>query len=187
MPTSSERIEKVLNLLSKESDRGLVLVGAAFVDTLLEELLTKYFVDDSENSKALLDNMGALSTFSSRIRLAYALGLISKDDFIDLNLLRKIRNDCAHSDEDINLEMSPHCDRINELRGFKQSLSLFEKHLGFKATEDGDTPRNKLILVCAMLSVWLRLRTLNIVNKESPDFNRQKIKLFRVANSIKEN
>jgi hypothetical protein len=39
-----------------------------------------------------------LATFSGVIQLGYAYGLIAADDYRDLNLIRKIRNEAAHCD-----------------------------------------------------------------------------------------
>ena len=40
-----------------------------------------------------------LSTFSSRIKLAYGYGLISAEDRSDFDVMRDIRNDAAHTTE----------------------------------------------------------------------------------------
>lgn len=51
-----------------------------------------------ESTERLLNGFNApLGTFSSRIHIAFALGLITKSQFSDLEHLRKIRNEFAHS------------------------------------------------------------------------------------------
>lgn len=105
----------------KESDRGIVLVSAAYFDELLILLLTAYFElerpskqihptnqSKTKVTKSLLGGMGPISNFSSRISLAYVLGLINDWYYIDLEIIRKIRNRFAHkikivdfSDEEI--------------------------------------------------------------------------------------
>lgn len=90
-----------LNLLNKLlqgiDERGLVLSLAAFAEDALG-LLLKAFMLPIDAAHQLLEGFNApLGTFSSRIKAAYALGLITKDQFEDLEHLRKIRNELAHS------------------------------------------------------------------------------------------
>lgn len=82
--------------LSAESDRGCALTAAAYLDESLATLLRKRLVQDKGNIDALINQGRALSTFSARIRIAYAVGLISKDCMSDLNTIRGIRNEFAH-------------------------------------------------------------------------------------------
>ncbi|UPK45469.1 MltR family transcriptional regulator [Paenibacillus pabuli] len=101
--------------LNGESDRGCALLAIAFLDNILKELLRKFLVDDSSVFNNLFAGSGGLSSFSSRIELAYLLGLISPMQRRDLNLLRKIRNDFAHSMDIIDFENQTISNRINEL------------------------------------------------------------------------
>ena len=45
----------------------------------------------------LFDGTGALATFSAKIDIAYAFGLIGTQERADLHIIRKIRNDFAHA------------------------------------------------------------------------------------------
>ena len=99
-----ERHNTVTGMLQGESDRGAVLIGAAFLDDLLEELLAAVFIDptllgspkERERFGSLFGHGGPAGGFSNRINLAYALGLVSKRDHDDLHRVRDIRNDFAH-------------------------------------------------------------------------------------------
>lgn len=82
--------------LSAESDRGCALTAAAYLDEGLATLLRNRLVQDKGNIDALINRGRPLSTFSARIRIAYAVGLISKDCMSDLNTIRDIRNEFAH-------------------------------------------------------------------------------------------
>ena len=70
------------------------------MDGWLRQLIANFMIEDSKVVDELLgtdDNADRpLSTFSSRIKTAYCLGLISKDEFDDLNIIRRIRNRFAH-------------------------------------------------------------------------------------------
>jgi DNA-binding MltR family transcriptional regulator len=76
------------------NDRGLVIVGAAFLDTLLEHVLTNFFIDDPQEVGQLLHQ--PLGTYGNRTRAAYCLGLIGKIVRDDLSLVGRIRNRFAH-------------------------------------------------------------------------------------------
>jgi hypothetical protein len=90
-----------INLLARSlddlDDRGLVLSLSAFAEDALGSLLKAYLIP-SEASTQLLEGFNApLGTLSARIKAAYAMGLITKNQFSDLERLRKIRNDFAHT------------------------------------------------------------------------------------------
>jgi len=101
--------------LIEESDRGSVLMAAAFIEDKLSYLLESYFVENEKICKQLLKGNGALATFSSKIDLAFLLGLIPKNIFDDLHLLRKIRNEFAHTASKISFETPSVKDRTKAL------------------------------------------------------------------------
>jgi hypothetical protein len=77
-------------------DRALVIVGAAFLDTLLEHILIAFLVDDEKEVGELLRYDQPLGTYGGRVRAAYCLGLIPKIVRSDLSLIGKVRNKFAH-------------------------------------------------------------------------------------------
>jgi DNA-binding MltR family transcriptional regulator len=81
----------------QESDRGCILIGGAMLDELMRAMLQAYFIEEKKVVARLLDGGDApLGTFSSRIALCRALGLIPEELHHDLEIVRKIRNDAAH-------------------------------------------------------------------------------------------
>lgn len=87
----------VFRKLAGETDTGIAIVSAAYVDDCLKRLFSLN-VDTSSRKifKVITEFNGPLGTFSSRIDLAFAFGLISKNTHQRLNSIRKIRNDFAH-------------------------------------------------------------------------------------------
>jgi hypothetical protein len=59
---------------------------------------------------------GPASTFSAKILICYAFGLINKDAFDDLNKIRKIRNKFAHTSEKVDFLMSEVEDLVAEVQ-----------------------------------------------------------------------
>jgi hypothetical protein len=92
-----------LPLLEQEmyfsSDRGCVLMLGSVVETALTELLKKRTEKplDSDDRRRLFDYEGPLGTFASKILLARAMGFIDVVAYRDLDLIRQLRNEFAHS------------------------------------------------------------------------------------------
>jgi DNA-binding MltR family transcriptional regulator len=84
------------NLLSYDNHRSIGIVASIQIDELLKKLLIKHFVADG-NVEDIFGNNGPLSSFYSRLEITYRLGLISKEVHSYINVIRKIRNICAHS------------------------------------------------------------------------------------------
>ena len=54
--------------------------------------------------KKLFDHRGPAGNFSAKIDLAYALGAFSQRTYNALHVIRAIRNDIAHSEENLSFE-----------------------------------------------------------------------------------
>lgn len=80
--------------MREETDRACAVLGAALLDMKLKQLFRRRLRGDGES---LLGGMAPLSSFSSRIRLALALAWVSDPVASDLDVIRDIRNDFAHS------------------------------------------------------------------------------------------
>lgn len=109
-PAYAEASQKVIEFrknLTQESDRGIALMGTAYIDERLKVLIEKYLIEDNSILKTMFDFSGPLGTFSSRLMMAYSLGLIPKNIFNNSNILRKIRNDFAHVSRPISFDEEP--------------------------------------------------------------------------------
>jgi hypothetical protein len=89
-------LEFTLLFRDEDNERAAAIVGAAFLDTLLENILTNYFVDDEKEIRNLLKTDRPIGTYGSRTSVAYCLGLIGAIVRDDLRLVGKIRNRFAH-------------------------------------------------------------------------------------------
>lgn len=100
---------------ANETDRAAVILGAAKLDILLYQLLTKALLPNAGNTDDLFDGDAPLSTFNAKINLCYRLGLIDSGLTRALHLVRRIRNSFAHEITGKTLETGSHRDRIKEL------------------------------------------------------------------------
>jgi hypothetical protein len=83
-----------------ESDRGAIILAATSIeDSLEDKILTKLpgIAEDEDTRKRMFGQDGQLATFSKKIEMAYAMGIIDSDYRKKIDLIREIRNACAHS------------------------------------------------------------------------------------------
>ena len=113
---SSNEFVKLRREMLKESDRGLALYATAHIDNELENILRNILVGSNQHLNELFSFNGPLGTFSSKIKLSYSLGLISKVTMNDINILRKIRNEFAHSNQPLSFETKKNKNLCNSLQ-----------------------------------------------------------------------
>ena len=159
---------QIFDMLQNESHRGAVLVGAELINDYLFKLLKGFMIDDANQEvKKLLKN-GPLRNFSARSRSAYCLGLISKDEFDDIELIRDIRNKFAHKLLEAtfdNPEIQERCHKLKTLNSVP-----FLKY--------SDEPSRFFVAVVS-ISSNIALRTLGIHKQR-----REKAKPFQLAEYI---
>lgn len=90
-----------------ESDRVVAIVGAAYLDSLLEKLLRAVLIDTPDEADRLLRPDAPLGSNGSRAQLAYCLGLIRVDQRDDLKIVAKIRNLFAHDFKALSFDSAP--------------------------------------------------------------------------------
>jgi DNA-binding MltR family transcriptional regulator len=117
-PEAGQRMMDVINFrtsITNETDRGAVLMSAAYLDDKLRELIEKRLVQDKKIARRAFDVNGALGSFSSRIDFAYLLGIIPRNAQRDLHTIRAIRNRFAHHASPLSYDdekVRPLCDRL---------------------------------------------------------------------------
>lgn len=87
--------------LGKESDRGCVLIVCALLDDLLVLLFKTMFRASSMPSKHDVDMLltqpnAPLGSLATRSRMAFCLGVVSKETRMALDEIRRLRNQYAH-------------------------------------------------------------------------------------------
>lgn len=155
------RSNRLLRLIHDEDERALVLTLSAFAEESLGRLL-KARLREGEAANALMEGFSApLGTLSARTKACFALGLISRDQFIALDALRKIRNRFAHEWERCSLtdpdlsglvqRMAPsridnHSTNDNERSSVKKSISCVLVELELLTSRIARTPEVHLHL-----------------------------------------
>jgi hypothetical protein len=122
-----------------ESDRSIVLVMGSLVETCLERALKHRLRKDAKLSNELFNFSGPLGTFSSKIKIAYMMGMISEIAYKDLITYKDIRNKFAHTIDMIDfdtLSISAKCSNFKLPEIFVREMSqedkdAYEAHLRF--------------------------------------------------------
>lgn len=130
-PEVKEIFSHLFDTLLNESERGSIIIGTTKVEEQLEKYIRKILPNDSKTyTKKLLDYPGVLSSFSSKIELAYAFRLIDKNLYTSLNALRKIRNEAAHSSNSFSI--SEIRGRFEEVFNLGPSIAIFIRNQAMK-------------------------------------------------------
>jgi hypothetical protein len=98
-PDLGDTFYAILDTLVRESDRGAVLIGASLVDSFLRQLFEKIAPEgmSKKTLRSILEYPGALSSLSAKADIALSTRLIGTHLHRSIHLLRRIRNDVAHS------------------------------------------------------------------------------------------
>ena len=99
-----QQLAHFLAEFNKESDRGVALVAASMLDERIREILSNFLVQASTSKELLVGLNAPLGTFSARAAAAYSLGLIEENEFKEITLVRKIRNEFGHGWKPISFE-----------------------------------------------------------------------------------
>lgn len=102
------RVQAFRRALEGESERGVFLVGAAYLEGELEALLRAYFIfvrashgitdgGYEKSTDSLFTGYGPLSSFAAKSDMVLALGLMYEWEHRQLRLVRKTRNNFAHN------------------------------------------------------------------------------------------
>jgi DNA-binding MltR family transcriptional regulator len=99
-----KELGRFLKEFNRESDRGAALIAASLLDQRLKEILESYFIQHRDINTLFSQPNAPLSTLSAKASMAYALGLIQKNEFEEITLIRKIRNEFGHKWKDVDFK-----------------------------------------------------------------------------------
>lgn len=103
-----EEIEWRIKDLENESDRGAIILAATNVEDTLELRLMDMLPnlkEDETARKLVFEQDGPISSFSRKLLMAYATGIVDTQYRKLIDLVREIRNACAHCRKPLSLEV----------------------------------------------------------------------------------
>jgi hypothetical protein len=130
-----------------QTSRGAAIAGTAFLDLLLRTAIESRIRPQPEIQDILFENRGALQDFSNRIQIAFAFKIIGTGAYIDLCILRDIRNAFAHSAEAFDFDRKDISDKCNSL--------WYPCNTNFANMTMPTTPRDKFIRAVELLAVGI--------------------------------
>lgn len=111
-----EDIFEHVSYTQKAEDRAIAIIEASQLENTLEEAITTKMVDlNADDYRELFKGEAPLSSFGTKIKLGFALGLFGKHTRKDLEAIRWIRNTFAHCRTAIffdTAEVSDVCDLL---------------------------------------------------------------------------
>jgi len=128
----------------RESHRSVAIVGASLLEATLEHLLKARLIHHPKID--LFGRNGPLSTFSAKIDMAHAAGIIAADIWDEVHRVRKIRNHFAHAVRIRSFNentIRQHCANLG-------APDLFEEE--FKAADLEMSPEERYLLTCGFLA-----------------------------------
>ena len=128
-------------------DRACAIIVGAMLDHSLERLLLLHMKPLSKDGheKRLLDGMGPLSSFSGKIEIASAFGVIDATTAHNLDILRDIRNVFSHASQGITFRNQSIRHRLKQLHVIAMVDTLFQAFRS-RATRHFDTARGRFVI-----------------------------------------
>jgi DNA-binding MltR family transcriptional regulator len=124
VPPELIRGSAIMREIEAQTDRGAALISIAYLEERLSRAIRAGFRDAIEEAKfdgstvekRLFEGSGPLATLSAKIDYAFAVGFYGPVSYRELHLLRRVRNDFAHSADPLSFESPGIVDRCNELQ-----------------------------------------------------------------------
>lgn len=169
LPVSPESLsvdsEHLYALLNESKDLAVIVVGVSYIDACLASLLARRLLKSSVTDSLLNSSSGAIGSFAARSNLAYALALIDKSMYQDLQVLAELRNETAHHHFELGFtspKVAEHCQRLSYVANLKDG-GTGEQLLDQSLIA---TPRNRFTLTATMIVNRLLLTALGTNHAE---------------------
>ena len=140
--------QTVVSEFKNKTDRATAILGAAFLEAHLGQMIASFFIEESGVAESLLDVERPLGTFSARVRAAYCMGLISANEFYDLNLIMQIQYTFSNQVHEVAFTDDGVREKCFMLRIPREVLLPGETH----------TPRQLFVFATAILTQHLAWR-----------------------------
>ena len=175
-PLVKELIAKT-DEIKQESPRARIIIFLSYIDELLKKLLIAKLVISPGRGDELFDPGEPMFYFGARIELAYRLGMISSQMKHDLDMLRRIRDICAHDHSKKSFENDEIKSRVDQIHKDMKYCDQLETDVSKKfndicsniVIELGTEMENTKRFQPRPLEMWYQERSeiLKVINKRS--------------------
>jgi hypothetical protein len=165
-----DKYRHALKEIPKQRDRGAAIIATAILEEHLLEAIQSRLERHAHTEKKMFNNDGALCTFSARIDLGVLIGLYPELFQRKLHLIRRIRNNFAHSMQPVSFKsQAADCRKLLPARGSHRGINkLLASYIGrantpfsFTMFRSSTNPRTQFIRAiqqaCGYLSLQIAL------------------------------
>ena len=106
---------QIFETLKKESDRAKLILIASWIDHFLNVKIQNEFSKGNKKArKHLFSANGPFASLSSKLNFAFCAGWIDSDVYHDIKIIKKLRDRCAHSIDNISFNEEKMRKKIEE-------------------------------------------------------------------------
>jgi hypothetical protein len=121
---SASKVDEYVASIAQESDRGAVIVAAAYLDEALERVIrARLRASRSKRDPLFKGSNPPLRSFAIKIEMAHRMGIIVAGLAKALDLFRELRNDCAHKPNSFRFADNETLETLRKL--FHQNPGLY--------------------------------------------------------------
>ena len=146
----------VIDVLLEESDRGAILLICGVLEDVLADQIIKKLPSGKKHKGELLRLGGVLGSFPDKLTLGTALNVIDDSTADSLDIIRQLRNACAHTTIAVTLKTP----EINHVIG----LMLDDEHAEYIKSAKND---NYLRFVLGLVMIYHAERILGKTDAEA--------------------
>ena len=165
----SKEVDKLYHVLNEEDDYPCIILSTSFLEQALGTLLASRMVK-CEQTTSLLEPSGPLGMLGARANAAYCLELIPYKMWKNIDTIRKIRNDLAHSyfsKDFTDQSVRDLCMNLN-LYNSTTVISIGSDNKDTLDSSLENDPRNRFTYVVVIMANIILLTALNESSKELP-------------------
>jgi hypothetical protein len=146
---AADDVDVAVEDITNESDRGVGIISSSSVEDHLEwaimQRMRPIWKDESARNE-LFGAMGTNSDFAAKNLLAYSLGIIDAEARRQIDLVRQVRNACAHARLAVSFDKPPLVAITNVIA---------EEILALMKTEKPGARRHAFVLTCVGLTEYI--------------------------------
>lgn len=91
-----EELNATMKYYSDESDRGVTLIIAAYIEKCLRRTIEAFLINSTSVKELFEGSYAPFGSLSGKTKAAYVMGLITKDELKKIDAVRQVRNVFAH-------------------------------------------------------------------------------------------
>jgi len=185
-PKRDHRKEFIQEINQEKNDRGAAILVVTNVENALRSCLQNVLANQNDQHDSLFGINRPMSTFDSKIRMAYAFGIIGPEMRWNLDVIRSVRNAFAHSQIPITFETKEVAKAALLLR--KPDLfrhDFIEDAVFTRDWEISTTTRMKFITICNIMATNLARYAHSTVGYRALDRDHEKNPQLQIVVRLK--